>query len=81
MKKISVIKQMKPLVNGDLELLTRAVANSEGDFEINEQKTKLRNLPKEVEEVKEEENTEQQVEKFEEHLHTVNRRSIYAVSV
>ncbi|KAI8142031.1 hypothetical protein BJV82DRAFT_616905 [Fennellomyces sp. T-0311] len=78
LKKISVIKQMKPLVNGDLNLLIRAVESGSDAFELNEQKTKLRDIPKAQEEQKEEEAEEAKVFKFEEHMLAVNRRSIYA---
>ncbi|KAI9499283.1 hypothetical protein BDB00DRAFT_866768 [Zychaea mexicana] len=76
LKKISVIKAMKPLVNGDINLLIRAAESSDGEFEINEQKTKLRNstMPEEEEKA----SAEEQVEKFEDHLMTVNKKSIYA---
>ena len=76
---------MKPLVAGDLELLIRAAESSNGEFEVNEQKTKLRctKEPEKEPELKEDGTpvaTAEQVEKFGDHISAVNRKSIYAVS-
>ncbi|KAI9278599.1 hypothetical protein BDA99DRAFT_567293 [Phascolomyces articulosus] len=86
LKKISVIKQMKPLVNGDLELLIRAIESSNDEFEVNEQKTKVRTVKAlDLSEEKPQETkdgvpvpTAAQVERFGDHLSAVNKKSIYA---
>ncbi|KAI9310909.1 hypothetical protein BX666DRAFT_2032400 [Dichotomocladium elegans] len=76
LKKFSAIKQFKELIKDDVEILIRAVELSEGRFEINEDKTKLRKAH--VQEKTEEEIEQQRLEISCKYMAAQNARSIYA---
>lgn len=82
LKKFSVIKQFKGLVQGNVDLLIQAAEQSNGRFQVNEDKTKLRKAPGAEEE--QEAETKEQVakpdEKMLDYWRQQNTRSIYAVS-
>lgn len=77
-----MIKQFKGLVQGNVDLLIQAAEQSNGRFEVNEDKTKLRKAPGAEEE--QEAETKEQVakpdEKMLDYWRQQNTRSIYAVS-
>lgn len=55
---MAMIKRFKEILGGDLSLFEKAVSLSPEDFEMNEEKTHLRPLPKTEEETVEEEKKE-----------------------
>lgn len=81
-KKMSLIKRFKQIIEGDLSLFEEAVSTSPESFELNEAKTHLRCIKKVEEPKKEEEKDEKQSkneEKIKNHIESLNHRSIYAV--
>ncbi|CDH48362.1 hypothetical protein RO3G_16990 [Lichtheimia corymbifera JMRC:FSU:9682] len=82
LKKFSVIKQFKGLVQGNVDLLIQAAEQSNGRFEVNEDKTKLRKVPGAQDEVtetdKENEEASKPDEKVLDYWRQQNLRSIYA---
>lgn len=83
LKKFSVIKQFKGLVQGNIDLLIQAAEQSNGRFEVNEDKTKLRKVPGAQDEVaetdKENEGASKPDEKVLDYWRQQNLRSVYAV--
>ncbi|KAI7905668.1 SNF2 family N-terminal domain-containing protein [Cokeromyces recurvatus] len=87
-KKLSMIKRFKEILEGDLGLFEKAVSISPNDFEMNEAKTHLRYIRKEEEQPKEEEEkptlsreerrAAENQKKFLDHIEQQNKRSIYA---
>lgn len=79
-KKMSMIKRFKEILEGDLSLFEKATTLAPKDFEMNAEKTHLRCISKAVEAT---------VEKVEEkpvnhiltHMELQNKRSIYAVNL
>ncbi|KAI9031871.1 hypothetical protein CLU79DRAFT_730485 [Phycomyces nitens] len=87
LKKFSGIKRFKTIINGDLSALVSAVELSNGQFELNEEKTELRKIAVPVSEVEEavEEKTSEEIaleqeliKKIEVKIASQNTRSIYA---
>ncbi|KAI7863708.1 hypothetical protein BDF14DRAFT_1841353 [Spinellus fusiger] len=91
LKKLSNIKRFKAIINGDTSFFEAAATLSEGVFEMNKDKTKLRMVkgpeltPEEIEEAekvekeaKEAEVQAEHVKKLTETMSTQNSRSIYA---
>lgn len=86
-KKLSMIKRFKEILEGDLTLFEQAVALAPQDFEMNDEKTQLRSTMKEKEEVKKDVHADSADKKnarnqqiILDHFEVQNKRSIYSVS-
>jgi SWI/SNF-related matrix-associated actin-dependent regulator of chromatin subfamily A member 5 len=78
LKKLSLIKRFKSLINGDVSILVAAANMAPEKFEINEDQTKLRALSSaESEDTKPTE--DERLENVKGYWLTQNQRSIYAV--
>lgn len=88
-KKLSMIKRFKEILEGDLTLFEQAVALAPQDFEMNDEKTQLRSIMEEKkEEVKQDLHADSADKKnarnqqiILNHFEVQNKRSIYSVSV
>ncbi|KAI8096390.1 uncharacterized protein BX664DRAFT_323894 [Halteromyces radiatus] len=81
LKKLSMIKRFKVLLNGDVTLFKEAVDLAPSRFELNSEQTSLRPIAKEEEEKEEEQEKDTMDEKRKthllDHMHQQNKRSIY----
>lgn len=75
-----MIKRFKQILDGDLGLFEKAVTLAPQNFEMNEEKTQIRCIKKEVEKMQKEHVTEA-TNKLLTHMEVQNRRSIYSVSI
>lgn len=88
-KKLSMIKRFKEILEGDLTLFEQAVALAPQDFEMNDDKTQLRSIMEEKkEEVKQDlhaDNADKKNARNQQiimnHFEVQNKRSIYSVSL
>jgi hypothetical protein len=78
-KKMAMIKRFKEILEGDLSLFEKAASLAPQEFQMNADKTQLRCIKKEVEEVQKEHVTKQ-TNAIKTHIELQNKRSIYAVS-
>lgn len=76
---MSMIKRFKQILDGDLSLFEKAVTLAPKDFEINAEKTQIRCIKKEVEEIQKE-HVATATSVLLNHMQLQNKRSIYAVS-
>lgn len=74
-----MIKRFKEILEGDLSLFEKAALLAPTEFEMNADKTQLRCIKKEVEEIQKE-HVEKQTNAIMTHIELQNKRSIYAVS-